>query len=808
MFAKYAVEFEERELLLVNIMEKFKLPYPQSAWRAVGGVQKNKPSKFKKKLVNLLKKDRTPIPIATKSKSVSFRDRFADTVIVESSNGTGRSKAVKKKKKMKKIEIESSETSDDHSEISYTSNDTDSEVSVVNIRHSKRKRSSASEQSDESEINTPLVVEMQNSAARTKPPGLLQKFDSDSEDLDAAVKLFYESLMESSIAGDVTYGAEETSMTDQESDTTEIDQWTDVSSIYEEETQEECISVYELPSKSQFIVFMKHPYSIFFKGKLSITVLRGCIEVLGCVMDSRTNARQTIYSPRGSSMMSIETCYTDPPTSEDYEVLSRIFEELELNVSVSREIISDIESRSCVVLLEAPSPKPLENFLKTLIPEMQLFSVSSCDLRISRGRKYSPLYSTEEALKCVFELPDSTRFKHYKKSLEWERTSEMIIRTNRDEPGTRTVICGGKGVGKSTFLRFLVNRTLSVFREVLCLDLDPGQTEFAVPGTLSAVLVKQPLLGPNFTHVATPECMVNVGEVNIAQCPIHYLDSVRYIIDFCNSKPELQKLPWIVNTMGFNKGIGVDLTVSLIRFVNPCHVVQIQSRAKALNFPSHLSTGYVWQYSSRFCNTPSNFLQYSLILMKSSVDGGRESSSSNVWGLAPVRIREAMVLSYLSQMLKAPTSLLTDIVPYKTSYSKLILCVCHASFPHSQILGAINGNLVALCTYNGNDILVSDDPLLPRILRKPAVCPCLGFGIVRGIDPDEKNLFLLTPLSENELSQVNCLMLGAVTLPSYVYTMPQGVTGHIPYVATGPGQPSSKIVGRFFRPLMGMSNKN
>ncbi|KAJ9593870.1 hypothetical protein L9F63_027486, partial [Diploptera punctata] len=359
-------------------------------------------------------------------------------------------------------------------------------------------------------------------------------------------------------------------------------------------------------------------------------------------------------------------------------------------------------------------------------------------------------------------------------------------------PGSRTVICGGKGVGKSTFLRYLVNQLLSTFREVLCLDFDPGQTEFTVPGTVSAVLVKKPLLGPNFTHITSTECMVNIGEVSIAQCPLHYLDSVSYIIDFCNSKAELNKLPCIVNTMGFNQGIGVDLTVSLIRFVNPYHVVQINSKSEKYNFPSDLSTGYVWQYNSRFCRVPSSFLQYTHTIINSSVVGGKESPSSSLWGLEPARLREAMVLSYLSQMLKSSKSTLTDVVPYKTSYSNLILRVCHTTIPNSLILGALNGNLVALCTYDGKDAFVSNDTTVPRILHKPVVCPCLGFGVVRGIDPEKKNLFLLTPLPESELSRVNCLMLGTVTLPAYVYTMPQGVAGHIPYVTTGPSQPSSK----------------
>ena len=43
---------------------------------------------------------------------------------------------------------------------------------------------------------------------------------------------------------------------------------------------------------------------------------------------------------------------------------------------------------------------------------------------------------------------------------------------------------GGKGVGKSTFLKYLTNRVLSESdgRPVLFVDLDPGQAEFTIPG--------------------------------------------------------------------------------------------------------------------------------------------------------------------------------------------------------------------------------------------------------------------------------------------------------------------------------------
>lgn len=68
------------------------------------------------------------------------------------------------------------------------------------------------------------------------------------------------------------------------------------------------------------------------------------------------------------------------------------------------------------------------------------------------------------------------------------------------------MLCGGKGVGKSTMLRFLVNRLLSSGKEeVLLIDFDPGQNEVTVPGCLSLSIIRKPLLGPNFTHLQNPE---------------------------------------------------------------------------------------------------------------------------------------------------------------------------------------------------------------------------------------------------------------------------------------------------------------
>lgn len=76
--------------------------------------------------------------------------------------------------------------------------------------------------------------------------------------------------------------------------------------------------------------------------------------------------------------------------------------------------------------------------------------------------------------------------------------------------GSRTILCGGSGVGKSTLLRYLVNRSLSSWDKVLVIDFDPGQSEFTVPGCVSAFLINTPLLGPNFTHISNPLRLVKI----------------------------------------------------------------------------------------------------------------------------------------------------------------------------------------------------------------------------------------------------------------------------------------------------------
>lgn len=55
-------------------------------------------------------------------------------------------------------------------------------------------------------------------------------------------------------------------------------------------------------------------------------------------------------------------------------------------------------------------------------------------------------------------------------------------------------------------------------------------------------------------------------------------------------------------------------------------------------------------------------------------------------------------------------------------------------------------------------------------------------GVVRGIDMETRLLYLLTPVPTNILTSVNCLVLGAVNLPSSLFFSPPREVGAVPYV--------------------------
>ena len=136
---------------------------------------------------------------------------------------------------------------------------------------------------------------------------------------------------------------------------------------------------------------------------------------------------------------------------------------------------------------------------------------------------------------------------------EWEYAVRYA--QNQDPnlgPKAKIVGTGGKGVGKSTMLKYITNRLLQD-GPVLWIDLDPGQAEFTFPGVISATLLTKPLLGPNFTHLDRQVLFsVYLGSVNVSDVLHRYRKGRQDLVWFLQDS-KYSDVPWVINTMGFNR---------------------------------------------------------------------------------------------------------------------------------------------------------------------------------------------------------------------------------------------------------------
>ena len=74
---------------------------------------------------------------------------------------------------------------------------------------------------------------------------------------------------------------------------------------------------------------------------------------------------------------------------------------------------------------------------------------------------------------------------------------------------------------------------------------------------------------------------------------------------------------------------------------------------------------------------------------------------------------------------------LRSIVPYRISWSSVALHVCHEVVPRSQILYALNGNVVALCIADDKQVMVYIIPLqLTSVFDISATVFCFCFSTV------------------------------------------------------------------------------
>lgn len=224
--------------------------------------------------------------------------------------------------------------------------------------------------------------------------------------------------------------------------------------------------------KDSIVIVLHNNKQLYFHGLLSITVLHGVVEVFGYKIKS-THKSYDLFSPKGYPLLYLES-------KKEYnsflynEKLGKTFTELGI--------------------------KNIEEFCKKIKPDSSVIlckKIHSCEMDFITRHFSRQLFPTTENSYCNFNI-NSDQNNLLKLNFKWNSIIDMIT------VSSKMILCGGKGVGKTTLLKYMINKLLQKHKEILVIDLDPGQSELTIGGCISAHIINSPIFGPNFTHLREP----------------------------------------------------------------------------------------------------------------------------------------------------------------------------------------------------------------------------------------------------------------------------------------------------------------
>lgn len=364
-------------------------------------------------------------------------------------------------------------------------------------------------------------------------------------------------------------------------------------------------------------------------------------------------------------------------------------------------------------------------------------------------------------------------------------------------------MCGPKSAGKSTFAKILTNRlvtrrlkvpgstTAQEPQGVAVLDLDPGQPEYALPGTLSLVHVTRPNLSPPFTRASFGSSSFRVlrchslASVTPASDPDCYRECVTDL--HREYKKALGHLPLVVNTPGWILGTGLELLDNIISHTSPNEVVYMSEEGPG-------ETVDVLQAATKhvFSTLPSQTAEFT------ARTGAHLRAMQTMSYFHSKAVDEFQVKEQRGQ--RWNPSPLTTVIPWRVKYTGLysgiagVLSYDYQS-PPELLADTINGTVLAAVeiedpkAYRG---LLQPGSTTPRVSRTPEGIPLIqnlddstldprysqtiGLVFVRGIDVAKQSFQLITPIPSQKVQDIRklgrqiVLVHGKFDTPNWAYT--------------------------------------
>ncbi|KAH6869602.1 hypothetical protein BKA70DRAFT_1131662 [Coprinopsis sp. MPI-PUGE-AT-0042] len=377
---------------------------------------------------------------------------------------------------------------------------------------------------------------------------------------------------------------------------------------------DECIALGTVHGAS--VLLLQPHEALCLLGTCSLRILYGKIEMLGTTLSAdEASISHRIFAPSSAPLPIIRCSFPSPakssssktpPSCRGSSLLSFLPERIQ---SILKDDATLLKSGS--ILLFAPLSTGVEKlgivcrlFEDVFVPSKWQRQLNNSADRKSDGLGVDGLFVVHRQSRDVvpFVLPTS-----------WLEALDELLSpissspstslhptpsyslSNMDDahaPSTAFLVKGPRNSGKSTFARTLLNRLLGSYERVAFLECDLGQSEFTPPGMVSLNVLHGEdgrVFGPPFTHLTIPYAAHYVGATTPRSMPDYYLEAVRALVDkyqrdFADSygyedEPmqddapntsswkKSRKVPLVVNTMGWTKGLGADLNARIEELV-------------------------------------------------------------------------------------------------------------------------------------------------------------------------------------------------------------------------------------------------
>ena len=228
------------------------------------------------------------------------------------------------------------------------------------------------------------------------------------------------------------------------------------------------------------------------------------------------------------------------------------------------------------------------------------------------------------------------------------------------------LICGPKSSGKSTFMRQLINGSLTWFGSaaasdgVALLDIDPGQPEFSPPGQVSLLHIRSCILSPPFTHPVLQNNSENklirahhFGALTPNFDPVHYIQCVKelesHYQQLLSSSPSC---PLVINCSGWAFGGGLDILIELIQCLRITDVVymsttgprgvvdRLNKETRQVDIPLHMLKSQPSEYATRTA------LDLRIMQTLSYFHASEPEGDESQWDPSVISLMESLSLRY------------------------------------------------------------------------------------------------------------------------------------------------------------------